>query len=129
MVAASPRTGRYISERRRVASLARRRTRPNTTAMWRSRPADVATAGLAFSPSSRRGHRVPSERLNSACLGVGSGCTPDVRSRPAEEAAAMHSKPSALSTGHLDDATVDRYVTAIWCGLHEKDGSQMLTPR
>jgi hypothetical protein len=41
----------------------------------------------------------------------------------------MNSKPSVQSTGYLDDATLDRYVAEIWCGLHAKDGSTMLTPR
>jgi hypothetical protein len=41
----------------------------------------------------------------------------------------MNSKPSAQSTGYLDDATLDRYVAEIWCGLHAKDGFTMLTPR
>jgi len=41
----------------------------------------------------------------------------------------MNSKPSAQSTGYLDDATLDRYVAEIWCGLREKDGYTMLTPR
>ena len=41
----------------------------------------------------------------------------------------MNFKPSAPSAGHLDDATVDRYVAEIWDGLHAKDGFTMLTPR
>jgi hypothetical protein len=41
----------------------------------------------------------------------------------------MNSKPSAQSTGYLDDATLDRYVAEIWCGLRAKDGFTMLTPR
>ena len=41
----------------------------------------------------------------------------------------MNSKPSAQSTGYLDDATLDRYVAEIWCGLHAKDRFTMLTPR
>jgi len=41
----------------------------------------------------------------------------------------MNSKPSAHSAGHLDDATVDRYVAEIWSGLNTKDGLPMLTPR
>jgi hypothetical protein len=41
----------------------------------------------------------------------------------------MNSKPSAQSTGYLDDATLDRYVAEVWCGLQSKDGFTMLTPR